>query len=71
MQNTPATTTLLHNLLKNQHAITDALSKLADWVEEGENQDRIAVARSVRESVQSVHDSRRIIGQCISELMSG
>lgn len=70
MQNTPATTTLLHTLLKNQHAMTDALLKLADWAEEGETQRGFAVALSVRESVKSVEDNRRLIGQCISELMS-
>ncbi|MGH8417761.1 MAG: hypothetical protein ACRER8_10840 [Pseudomonas sp.] len=70
MQNTPATTTLLHALLKNQRAMTDALSKLADWAEEGENGNGAAVAKSIRESVKCVDDSQRLLGQCISELMS-
>jgi hypothetical protein len=69
MQNNPITTTLLHTILKNQHAITDALVKIADWVEVAENNDAKAVAHSVRRSLKGVDDSRIILGQCISEIM--
>jgi hypothetical protein len=69
MQNDPITTTLLHTILKNQHAIADALCKLADWAEVVETNNGVAVASSVRQTLEAVDDSRGIIGQCISELM--
>jgi hypothetical protein len=69
MQNNPVTTTLLHAILKNQHAIADALGTLADWAQVLEMHDGVCVADSVRQSLRVVDDSRGIIGQCISELM--
>lgn len=69
MRNNPATTTLLHTILKNQHSITDALSTLADWVGRVESKDGVAVAGAIRDSLKSVHENRVIVGQCISELM--
>lgn len=69
MQNNPVTTTLLHTILKNQHAITDALSALAAWAELLDGASGAEVAESVRHSLKAVDETRAVIGQCISELM--
>jgi hypothetical protein len=69
MQDNTVTTTLLHAILKNQHAITDALLTLADFVEKLEQQGSGVVAQAVRRSVQTVDDSKLVVGLCISELM--
>lgn len=69
MQNDPVTTTLLHTILKNQHAIIDALSALADWAELLEGANGAEVAETVRYSLKAVDETRAVIGQCIRELM--
>lgn len=70
MQDNVITTTLLHAILKNQHAIADALADVANWIENAEQLGRTSVVANVRESLRSVDENRAVIGRCISELMS-
>ncbi|SEJ80803.1 hypothetical protein [Pseudomonas sp. NFR16] len=67
MQNSEITPTLLHAMLKNQSALTDALQGIANWIED---QNGSVVAFSVRESLRSIEENRKIIGTCISQLMN-
>jgi hypothetical protein len=67
MQNSEVTPTLLHAMLKNQAALADALQGIANWIED---QNGSVVAFSVRESLRSIDENRRIIGSCISQLMN-
>ncbi|WP_110949203.1 hypothetical protein [Pseudomonas bohemica] len=59
--------TLLHAMLSNQHAISDALITIATWIDE---QDSPVVAQSVRESLDAVEANRKLIGSCIGRLMN-
>lgn len=71
MLNHSASTTLLHATLKNQHAITDALSILADWVAHPSGHEGCDVAERVRGSLRSIEENRALIGLSINELMRG
>ncbi len=69
MRDNVVTTTLLHAILHNQHAITDALSGMADWLENTRQIGGDTAVCNVRQALKSVDDNRAVIGKCISEIM--
>lgn len=69
MQDNVVTITLLHAILKNQQAITDALSDVADYLALPTQCSGLATASHVRESLRQIQENRTVVGRCITEIM--
>jgi hypothetical protein len=67
MNKNDITPTLLHAILKNQHALSDSLAVIANWLEDKGSP---LEAYSVRESLLLIEENRTVIGRCIGELMN-